>query len=67
MNWDWDKLRDKQEQYEKRRNNEGGIPRPPQFDEVVSRFRDFKFPGGLLMLVVLFFFFWNLNFFYSGY
>ena len=24
MNWDWDKLRDKQEQYEKRRRSEGG-------------------------------------------
>ncbi len=61
MNWDWDKLRDKQEQYEKRRDSEGGgiPPLPPQMDEILSKFKGFKFPGGILMIVVLFFLFFG--------
>ncbi|MBF0469131.1 MAG: FtsH protease activity modulator HflK [Desulfamplus sp.] len=68
MNWDWDKLRDKQEQYEKRRGSDGGMggmPTPPQIDEIVSKFRNFKFPGGLLMLLVLFFLFFGSSIFFT--
>lgn len=67
MNWDWDKLRDKQEQYEKRRGTEGGMgmPTPPQIDEIVSKFRNFKFPGGILMLLILFFLFFGSSIFFT--
>ncbi len=67
MNWDWDKLRDKQEQYEKRRGNDGGmgIPTPPQIDEIVSRFKNFKLPGGLLIIIVLFFLFFGSSIFFT--
>lgn len=69
MNWDWDKLRDKQEQYEKkRRSEEGGIPnipKPPNMDEVVSKFKNLKFPGGILMLIVLFFLLFGSSIFFT--
>jgi membrane protease subunit HflK len=66
MNWDWDKLREKQEQYEQRRSGGGGgIPRPPQLDQILNRFKGFKLPGGLLLLVVLFFFFFGSSMFFT--
>ncbi|MBF0210572.1 MAG: FtsH protease activity modulator HflK [Desulfamplus sp.] len=67
MNWDWDKLREKQEQYEKRRGSDGGmgIPTPPQIDDIVSRFKNFKLPGGFLMLIVLFFLFFGSSMFFT--
>ncbi|MBF0241050.1 MAG: FtsH protease activity modulator HflK [Desulfamplus sp.] len=69
MNWDWDKLREKQEQYEKRRGSDGGmgmgIPTPPQIDEIVSKFKNFKLPGGFLMLLVLFFLFFGSSMFFT--
>ena len=67
MNWDWDKLREKQEQYEQKRSGGGGpsIPRPPQMDEVLSRFKNFKFPGGILLIVVLFFIFFGSSIFFT--
>lgn len=44
MNWDWDKLKQQQQ---------GSRGVPPQFDEVISRFKKFKLPGGLLMLLII--------------
>ena len=44
MNWDWEKL--KEQQQESR-----GIP--PQVDEFFKQFKKFKFPGGLLMVLIL--------------
>lgn len=67
MNWDWDKLRDKQEQYEKKRGSDGGMgmPTPPQIDEIVSKFKNFKFPGGILMIIILFFLFFGSSVFFT--
>ncbi|MBF0413174.1 MAG: FtsH protease activity modulator HflK [Desulfamplus sp.] len=67
MNWDWDKLRDKQDQYEKRRGDGGGMgmPTPPQIDEIVSKFRNFKLPGGLLMILILLFLFFGSSMFFT--
>ncbi|MBF0376861.1 MAG: FtsH protease activity modulator HflK [Desulfamplus sp.] len=67
MNWDWDKLREKQDQYEKKRGNDGGmgIPTPPQIDDILSKFKNFKFPGGLLMVLVLFFLFFGSSMFFT--
>ena len=44
MNWDWDKLKQQQQ---------GGRGVPPQVDEVINRFKKFKLPGGLLMIVII--------------
>ena len=64
MNWDWDKLREKKEQYEHRQSG-GGIPTPPQMDEVINKFKNFKFPGGILLIVVLFFLFFGSSLFFT--
>ena len=45
MNWDWEKLKQQQQG--------GGGGMPPQFDEVLNRFKKFKLPGGLLMIVII--------------
>lgn len=57
MNWDWEKL---QQKHKQRGTGSGsGGPKPPQMDDIVEKFKDFKFPGGWLLLilagVVLFF------------
>ncbi len=64
MNWDWDKLREKKEQYEHRQSG-GNIPKPPQMDEVLAKFKNFKFPGGILLIVVLFFLFFGSSLFFT--
>jgi len=66
MNWDWDKLREKQEQYEQKRSGgRGGVPRPPQMEDVLNRFKNFRFPGGILLIVVLFLFFFGSSMFFT--
>jgi membrane protease subunit HflK len=46
MPWDWDKLKQQQQ-----RSGGGGIP--PQVDEVLKRFKEFKFPGGWIIIIVI--------------
>ncbi|MEA1969357.1 MAG: FtsH protease activity modulator HflK [Thermodesulfobacteriota bacterium] len=53
MNWDWDKLREKQERYEKKHSTGGGIPTPPDMEELLEKFRNFKFPRGIIIIIVL--------------
>ncbi len=66
MNWDWDKLREKQEKFEKGQGGfGGGIPRPPQMDEFFNKFKQFKFPGGIIMIVVLFLLFFGSSTFFT--
>jgi len=64
MNWDWDKLREKKEQYEHKQSG-GGIPKPPQMDEVLEKIKQFKLPGGLLLIVVLFVLFFGSSLFFT--
>lgn len=45
MNWDWDKLKDHQQQ------QQGGMP--PQFDEIVNKIKDIKLPGGPILIAVI--------------
>ena len=66
MNWDWDKLREKQEKFEKKQGGfGGGIPRPPQMDEFLNKFKQFKFPGGIVIIVVLFLLFFGSSMFFT--
>jgi membrane protease subunit HflK len=44
MPWDWDRLKQQQQR------SGGGVP--PQMDELLKRFKDFKMPGGWLIVVV---------------
>lgn len=54
MNWDWEKLRENQQKFEKKREGGGpGIPKPPQMDEFLNKFKGFRLPGVLLIIVVL--------------
>ena len=50
MSWDWEKL--KQQQQQQRRGG-GTPPRPPQVDEMVQKFKNFKLPGGPIILIIL--------------
>ena len=44
MNWDWDKLKEHQQQH-------GGTP--PQLDELFNKFKDIKLPGGPILIGVI--------------
>ncbi len=62
MNWDWEKLRENKEKYEQKKQGGGGMPRPPQppqFDDIVNKFKNFKFSGIFIVLVVLFLLFFG--------
>lgn len=48
MNWDWEKLQQKQ----KERSTGGGSVKPPQMDDIVEKFKGYKFPGGWLLLIL---------------
>ncbi len=55
MNWDWEKLQQKQ----KERSTGGGGVKPPQMDDLVEKFKGYKFPGGWILFgvaVILLFF-----------
>ena len=44
MNWDWEKLKGRQQ-------DKRGMP--PQVDEVMKQFKKFKLPGGLLLVIII--------------
>ncbi|MDO9264792.1 MAG: FtsH protease activity modulator HflK, partial [Desulfosalsimonadaceae bacterium] len=48
MNWDWEKLQQKQKE---RSAGSGGI-KPPQMDEMIDKIKGYKFPGGWVLLVL---------------
>ncbi len=61
MNWDWEKLRENKEKYEKKQGG-GGMPKPPQppqFDDIVNKFKNFKFSGIFIVFIVLFILFFG--------
>ncbi len=64
MNWDWEKLQQKQK--EKQRGTGGGSMKPPQMDDLVEKFKEFKFPGGwLIVILVLFALFFGSSMIYT--
>ena len=60
MNWDWDKLKAKQE----RKEGEGGFV-PPDINKVMEKFKKFKLPGGPLILLILILLFFSTSTFYT--
>jgi len=61
MSWDWEKLKDQQH----RKGGGGGGGAPPQFDELINRFKKFKLPGGPLLILVLAVVFFGSSTFYT--
>jgi membrane protease subunit HflK len=57
MNWDWDKLKEHQQQ------QRGGPP--PQIDELLGRLKDIKMPGGPILIIVILLFLVSLTCFYT--
>ncbi|MCF6247265.1 MAG: FtsH protease activity modulator HflK [Desulfobacula sp.] len=54
MNWDWEKLRENQQKFEQKSQGGGpGMPRPPQVDEILNKFKDFR-SSGIVFFVVIF-------------
>lgn len=52
MNWDWEKLQQKQKERSAGSGGDGGL-RPPQMDEMINKIKGYKFPGGYLLLIIV--------------
>jgi membrane protease subunit HflK len=48
MSWDWEKLKEQQQKM----GGSGG-PKPPSVDEMVSKFKKIKIPGGSILFVLI--------------
>ncbi|THB81037.1 MAG: FtsH protease activity modulator HflK [Desulfobacteraceae bacterium] len=54
MNWDWDKLRENQNKYQQKKDSgDGRIPKPPQMDDFFEKFKNFRFPGLIVVIIIL--------------
>jgi membrane protease subunit HflK len=58
MNWDWEKLKKRQE------HKEGGMV-PPKVDALVEKFKKLKLPGGPLLILILLLLFFGSSTFYT--
>jgi membrane protease subunit HflK len=58
MNWDWEKLKKRQE------HKEGGMV-PPKVDELVEKFKKLKLPGGPLLILIFLLLFFGSSTFYT--
>ena len=66
MAWDWEKLREKQKQYQSNKDfGFGGGIKPPDFDKMKQKFNKLKITGILLILLVLFAIFFGSSTFYT--
>ncbi|MBU1343421.1 MAG: FtsH protease activity modulator HflK [Proteobacteria bacterium] len=66
MNWDWEKLRENQQKFEhKREGGRPGMPRPPQLDELLKKFKNFKSSGIFLVVIVLVVLFFGSSIFFQ--
>ncbi len=52
MNWDWEKLRENQQKFEKKGGGGPSMPTPPQLDEILSKLKGFK-PSGIIFVVII--------------
>jgi modulator of FtsH protease HflK len=53
MNWDWEKLRENQQKYEKKQGGGGMPPTPPQVDELFEWMKNFKKPGTIILIGIV--------------
>jgi membrane protease subunit HflK len=54
MNWDWEKLQQRQKERSRTSGTGGsGGGMPPQVDEVINKFKNFKFSGGWILIAIL--------------
>ncbi len=54
MNWDWEKLRENQQKFEKKSQGGGpGMPKPPQVDEILNKFKDFRSSGIVFFAIII--------------
>ena len=66
MNWDWEKLRENQQKFEKKKDGGGpGMPVPPQMDEILNKLKGFKFPGAFLVIIILLALFFGSSTFFT--
>jgi membrane protease subunit HflK len=67
MNWDWEKLRENQQKFTKKKDGGGpGMPSmPPQMDEFLNKFKGFKLPGVFLVVIVLLALFFGKSTFFT--
>ncbi|MDL1967068.1 MAG: FtsH protease activity modulator HflK [Deltaproteobacteria bacterium] len=59
MSWDWEKLKQQQQQ------KVGGSGLPPQVDEIVKNIKQFKLPGGPILIVILIALFFGSSTFFT--
>ncbi|MCP3873198.1 MAG: FtsH protease activity modulator HflK [Desulfobacteraceae bacterium] len=66
MNWDWEKLRENQQKFENKKGGGGpNMPRPPQMDEFLKKFKGFKSSGIVIVIIVLLAFFFGSSTFFT--
>ncbi|MDL1988962.1 MAG: FtsH protease activity modulator HflK [Deltaproteobacteria bacterium] len=58
MSWDWEKLKQQQQKT-------GGSGVPPQVDEILKNIKQFKFPGGPVLIIVLIALFFGSSTFFT--
>ncbi|MDO9567527.1 MAG: FtsH protease activity modulator HflK [Candidatus Desulfaltia sp.] len=58
MNWDWDKLKQQQQ-------NVGGGGLPPNVEEFIKKIKGFKLPGGPIIILILIALFFGSSMFYT--
>ena len=58
MSWDWEKLKEQQQ-----KKSEGGVP--PQMDKYIKKLKDFKIPGGPLLILIFILLFFGTSIFYT--
>jgi len=53
MNWDWEKLRENQKKYEQKQGGGPGMPTPPQMEDLLNKFKGFKFSGIFFVSIII--------------
>jgi len=60
MSWDWEKLKQQQQ-----KTGGGGSGVPPQVDEILKNIKQFKFPGGPILIIILIALFFGSSTFFT--
>jgi len=63
MTWDWEKL--KKQQQQKTGGGGSGSGVPPQVDEILKNIKQFKFPGGPVLIIILIALFFGSSTFFT--